>query len=92
MTLAGRPFTMTRAFVDDLGAQSQPMRIRGLGRPLLVMHAPEDRVVRMADAKEIFDAARHPKSFMSLDGADHLLDRETDARFAAGVIAAWAAR
>ena len=92
VTLAGRPFTITQAFVDDLGAQSQVTRIGALGRPLLVMHAPDDRVVRMADAKAIFEAARHPKSFVSLDGADHLLDREADARFAAGVIAAWAAR
>jgi putative redox protein len=92
VTLAGRPFTIRRAFLDDLRGQAQGQRIRTLRRPLLVMHAPGDRVVDIDNARAIFEAALHPKSFVSLDGADHLLDREDDARFAAGVIAAWATR
>lgn len=92
VTLAGRPFTIKRAFLDDLGGQAQSERIRELRRPLLVMHAPLDRVVGIDAAAAIFKAALHPKSFVSLDGADHLLDREEDARFAADVIAAWASR
>jgi len=92
VSLAGRPFTITQAFVDDLAAQEPAARIRALGRPLLVMHAPDDRVVNVREAKSIFEAAQHPRSFVSLDGADHLLTREVDAQFAAGVIAAWAAR
>lgn len=92
VTLAGRPFTITRAFLDDLGGQAQAERIRQLRRPLLVMHPPLDRVVGIDNAAAIFKAALHPKSFVSLDGADHLLDREQDARFAAGIIAAWASR
>ena len=92
VTLAGRPFTIKRAFLDDLGGQAQSERIRQLRRPLLVMHPPQDRVVNIENAAAIFRAALHPKSFVSLDGADHLLNREDDARFAAGVIAAWASR
>lgn len=92
VTLAGRPFTVTRAFLDDLGGQAQGERIRQLRRPLLVMHAPQDRVVGIDNAADIFKVALHPKSFVSLDGADHLLNREEDARFAAGLIAAWASR
>lgn len=92
VTLAGREFTITRAFIDDLNGQAQAERIRALRRPLLVMHAPHDRVVGIDNAAAIFQAALHPKSFVALDGADHLLDRERDARFAAGVMAAWAAR
>lgn len=92
VTLAGRPFTIRRAFLDDLRGQAQGERIRTLRRPLLVMHAPGDSVVDVDNARAIFEAALHPKSFVSLDDSDHLLDREDDARFAAGVIAAWAAR
>lgn len=90
--LAGRPFTITQRFVDVLEAQEPAARIRALERPLMVLHAPDDRVVNVAEAKAIFEAARHPRSFVSLDGADHLLTREPDARFAANVIAAWASR
>ncbi len=90
--LAGRPFTISRAFLDDLAGQAQAERIRQLKRPLMVLHAPQDKVVDVGNARAIFEAAVHPKSFVSLDGADHLLNREVDARFAAGVIAAWAAR
>lgn len=92
VTLAGRTFTIRRAFLDDLAGQAQAERIRGLRRPLLVLHSPQDATVDVSNAKQIFEAARHPKSFLSLDGADHLLTREDDARFAADVIAAWASR
>ncbi len=90
--LAGRPFTISRAFLDDLAGQAQAERIHRLKRPLLVLHAPQDTVVDVGNARAIFEAALHPKSFVSLDGADHLLNREDDARFAAQVIAAWAER
>jgi putative redox protein len=92
VTLAGRPFTIKQAFIDDLGGQAQAERIHRLRRPLLVMHAPHDQVVGIDNAAGIFKAALHPKSFVSLDGADHLLNRESDARFAAAVIAAWSSR
>ncbi|QCB45288.1 alpha/beta fold hydrolase [Hydrogenophaga sp. PAMC20947] len=90
--LGGRRFTVKRSFVEDLADQPQSERIRNLGRPLLVLHAPDDDTVNVENARRIFDAARHPKSFVALDGADHLLNRAEDARFAAGVIAAWARR
>ncbi|MCA9654526.1 MAG: alpha/beta fold hydrolase [Myxococcales bacterium] len=90
--LAGRRFTITRGFLDDL--QEQPMRdaIAGLRRALLVLHAPRDSVVGIDNAAAIFEAAKHPKSFVSLDRADHLLTAHGDADFAGSVIATWAAR
>jgi putative redox protein len=92
VSLAGRNFTVKRAFLADLAAQPQAERIRSLHRPLLVLHAPDDTTVRVDNARQIFEIARHPKSFVALDGADHLLNRASDARFAASVIAAWAQR
>ena len=90
--LAGRPFAIRRAFVEDARAQEQAPRIAALGRALLVMHAPADGVVGVDNARAIFEAARHPKSFVALDGADHLLSRREDAAYAARVLAAWASR
>jgi uncharacterized OsmC-like protein/fermentation-respiration switch protein FrsA (DUF1100 family) len=90
--LAGRPFRVRRSFVEDAEAQRLEEAIRTLGRALLVMHAPRDETVGIDNASRIFAAARHPKSFVSLDDADHLLSRPQDAAYAAGVIAAWAAR
>ncbi len=92
VSLAGRPFTIKREFLEDLSGQGQATRIRDLRRPLLVLHAPLDTVVDVDNARRIFEAARHPKSFVSLDHADHLLNNAADARFAAGLIAAWAGR
>lgn len=90
--LAGRPFTVRRQMLDDLQGQRQAERIHALRRPLLVLHAPRDEVVDIDNAGRIFQAALHPKSFVSLDDADHLLQRERDARYAAQVIATWAGR
>jgi putative redox protein len=92
VTLGGRPFTIGKAFVDDLARHDQAERIAALGRPLLILHSPVDQVVGIENATRIYGAARHPKSFVSLDGADHLLTRQPDAEFAARVIAAWASR
>ena len=90
--LGGRPFKMRRSFIDDLGAHDQGQRIGGLRRALLVLHAPMDRTVDIDNAAQIFQAARHPKSFVSLDDADHLLTRSADSAYAAKVISAWATR
>ena len=92
VTLGGREFAVRREFLDDVAGQPQAERIHGLSRPLLVLHAPGDKVVGVENARRIFERALHPKSFVSLDDADHLLSREADARFAAGIIAAWAGR
>jgi putative redox protein len=90
--LASRSFRIRKQFLDDVTSQPQLERIQRLGVPLLVMHSPIDDTVGVENAREIFDAARHPKSFVSLDGADHLLTRPADARFASSVLAAWASR
>lgn len=90
--LAGRRFRVRRQFLEDLAAADNREAIGRLRRALLVMHAPGDRTVAIDNAAQIFQAARHPKSFVSLDDADHLLSRRPDAAYAAQVIAAWAAR
>ena len=72
--IGGRPFTLRQSFVDDLASHDQGERIRALDRPLLILHSPEDTIVGIDNATEIFKAARHPKSFISLSGADHLTD------------------
>jgi uncharacterized OsmC-like protein/alpha-beta hydrolase superfamily lysophospholipase len=92
VTLGGRQFALRREFLDDVAGQPQAERIHALHRPLLVLHAPGDKVVDIDNARRIFERALHPKSFVSLDDADHLLSREADARYAAGIIAAWSAR
>ncbi len=90
--LAGRTFTIRKSFLDDISQQKQRDRIASLGRALLIMHAPLDNVVGVDNAAEIFMAAKHPKSFLSLADADHLLTRAADATYAAEVLAAWAGR
>lgn len=90
--IGGRPFRVRHEFLNDVSAQPQRERIRLLDAALLVMHAPADKIVGVDNAREIFDNARHPKSFVSLDDADHLLSRRGDASYAATVIAAWADR
>lgn len=90
--LGGRTFTIRRELLEDLQGQNQRARIEGLRRALLVMHAPTDEVVGVENAGRIFEAARHPKSFVSLADADHFVSREPDAEYAAAVIAAWASR
>ena len=86
LTLANRPFVVRKTFVDDARQQKLEARIAEMRKPLLVMHAPGDTVVGIDHASQIFLAARHPKSFVSLDDADHLLSRRQDADYAASVI------
>ncbi|MEK7246456.1 MAG: OsmC family protein, partial [Pseudomonadota bacterium] len=90
--IGGRPFRIGRSFVEDLTRHDQGARIEGLRRSLLILHAPGDTTVGIDNASQIFMKARHPKSFVSLDGADHLLSQPRDAEYAASVIAAWASR
>ncbi len=92
VVLGGRPFRMRQAFVDDLAEHDLPASISGLRKALLVMHAPLDDIVEIDNASALFSAAKHPKSFVSLDKADHLLSREDDSRYAGEVLAAWATR
>lgn len=92
VTLAGRRFNIKQQFLDDLASQSLEDRIGDMGRALLVMHSPADQTVGIDHASRIFQAARHPRSFVSLDTADHLLTDREDATYAAEVLAAWADR
>ena len=92
VTLAGRTFTVTREFVEDLQAQNMERCVRELRRALLIFHSPVDATVGIENAAKIYEAARHPKSFVSLDGADHLLMEPDDARFVGEVLGAWAGR
>ena len=92
VVLAGRSFRVRKQFLDDIETHRLAAAIRWLKRALLIFHAPRDTVVGIENASEIFQAALHPKSFVSLDGADHLLTRREDARYVAGVLAAWAVR
>ncbi len=90
--LAGRKFTIRKQFLDDVRTARLTDAIARLKRTLVVFHAPLDQTVGIENASAIFSAAKHPKSFVSLDGADHLLTRREDAIFVAGVLAAWAER
>ena len=92
VTLAGRPFTIRSEFVEDLEGHRLTDVVGRLDAALLVLHAPLDDTVGVDNARMLFEAARHPKSFVSLAGADHLLTDEVDARYAAEVVAAWASR
>src|SRR5262245_42432284 len=91
-TLAGRQFRISRGFVDDLADHKLLDRIANLRKALLIFHSPTDEVVAIDNASRIFTAAKHPKSFVSLAGADHLLSRRSDAAYVANVIRAWAER
>jgi putative redox protein len=92
VTLAGRSFRVRRQFLEDVAQQKLGARIAHLRKALLVLHAPGDTIVGIDNASAIFSAAKHPKSFVSLDDADHLLSKPGDAAYAATVIAAWAER
>ncbi|MDD9722424.1 bifunctional alpha/beta hydrolase/OsmC family protein [Sulfitobacter sp. PR48] len=92
VSLGGRPFRIGKAFVEDVADAALAPAIAGLKAALLILHAPTDEIVGIDNASQIFLAAKHPKSFVSLDGAAHLILRARDAEYAAGVIATWAGR
>jgi putative redox protein len=90
ITLAGRSFTIRKQFLDDLEATRMEETIQSLDRALLLFHSPVDRTVGVDNAARIFKAAKHPKSFVSLDDADHLLTDSSDAEYVGVVLSAWA--
>jgi alpha-beta hydrolase superfamily lysophospholipase len=92
VSLAGRTFRIQRQFLDDIAAQPQADRIAHLKAALLVFHSPTDALVGIDNARRIFETARHPKSFIALDGADHMLTDPADASYVATVLGAWARR
>ncbi len=92
VSLAGRPFQISSEFLDDVAEQALTDKVRSLHKALLVMHSPTDDTVGIDNATHIFVAAKHPKSFVSLSGADHLLSQRRDSVYVADMIAAWAQR
>ncbi len=90
--IAGRDFTITSNFLDDIESYDLKSKLAVMHRALLVMHSPTDEIVPVVEARKIFEAAKHPKSFIALDGADHLLSRREDAEYVANIIVAWGGR
>jgi putative redox protein len=91
--LGGRVFNIKKQFLDDIAKQDMPSKISNLKRALLVMHSPWDETVNILNAQHIYEFAKHPKSFISLDKADHLLMKNpADSKYVAEVLAAWASR
>jgi putative redox protein len=92
VTIGGRTFTIRPQFLQDISNQDAEQYIGKLEKPLLIFHGPRDQVVGIENAELIFKAAKHPKSFVSLDDADHLLSDTEDSTFVAGMLSAWADR
>ncbi|MFP8488688.1 alpha/beta hydrolase family protein [Gracilimonas sp. Q87] len=92
VVLAGRPFTIKKQFLDDLEEQNMDNIIKSLDKPLLIFHSPIDKTVGIDNAAHIYKMAKHPKSFISMDDADHLLSNEEDALYVGSVTAAWVHR
>ncbi len=92
VNIGGRSFTIKNQFLKDIQSHTLKERIKSNRKALLVLHSPQDSVVQIKNAEEIYLAAHHPKSFVSLDGADHLLSNEEDGHYTGNLIAAWAQR
>ena len=93
VVLGGKKFNIKKQFLDDISNQDMPNKIANLKKALLVMHSPIDQTVGIENAQRIYELAKHPKSFISLDKADHLLMQSpADSRYVASVLAAWASR
>ena len=90
--LAGRTFTLQQQFIHNIRDQNMTDIIGNMGKALLIFHAPADTVVDVENARDIYQAAKHPKSYISLDGADHFLKNPADASFTANILSQWAAR
>lgn len=91
ITLGGRTFTVKKQFLDDLAQEHVQANVPRLEKALIIFHSPADRVVEIEHARRLFEAARHPKSFISLGNADHLLSDVRDARFVGEILSVWAA-
>lgn len=92
VTLAGRKFTIKKQFLEDLQSDQVNPRLHKLNLPLLILHSPQDEIVGIENAAEIYKNAEHPKSYISLDGSDHLMTKDEDATYVGRVIAEWAVR
>lgn len=92
INIGGRSFTVKKQFLEDIQEQELKQKINSLDKALLIMHSPQDLTVSIDNAAKIYDAARHPKSFITLDGADHLLSNKQDSTYAGQMIASWSSR
>lgn len=92
ISIGGRPFNVSRQFLEDIQSKNMDDVLRNLRKPILILHSPQDAIVGIGQAEDIYKAARHPKSYISLDGADHLLSNAKDSEYAGKVIAGWADR
>ena len=92
VNIGGRPFTIKKQFLDDLNQNPSAEILSSLGKSLLIMHSPQDTIVGIDNAAKIYQQAKHPKSFITLDGADHLLSNKSDSIYAGSMIASWASR
>lgn len=90
--ISGRPFTIKKHFLEDLSSKNMTKLLQESRKPILVLHSPQDKIVEIANAKEIYNAAHHPKSFISLDGANHLLTKKEDSFYVGQVLSSWAKR
>ena len=92
VSIGGRPFTIKKDFLDDLSQMTLLKVVKSMRKSILILHSPQDATVGIENAAELYTAAHHPQSFISMDGADHLLNREEDSLYAGEVIASWAKR
>ncbi len=92
VSIGGRPFTIKKQFISDLEENSLEKVLPSLNKSLLIFHSPQDSIVSIENATKIYTASKHPKSFISLDGADHLLSNREDSTYVAEVLAGWASR
>ncbi len=92
VNIGGRPFTIARSFLEDLEGRELSETLKALRKPILIAHSPQDRIVGIDNAAELYMAAMHPKSFLSLDGADHMLSDAKDSNYTGAMIATWVQR
>jgi putative redox protein len=92
VNIGGRNFTIKKQFLDDLKSQSFQKTLKNIDKSILILHSPQDNIVEIKNAEEIYIAAHHPKSFVSLDGADHLLSNPEDASYTGDIIGKWSRR
>ncbi len=92
VNVGGRIFTIKKEFLDDIRSKNMFETLRTLRKPILILHSPQDRIVEIENAAKIYHASYHPKSFVTLDGADHMLSNKNDAAYAGSLIASWATR
>ena len=92
INIGGRPFTIDKEFISDFDKTDLPSIVKSLRKPLLILHSPIDATVEVENAQQLYHHARHPKSFVSLDDADHLLSKSEDSNYAGNVIGTWTQR